>query len=146
MGILRRNFFAIFLAFYRSYDKMMRMKVVAYDQTYRMKAITWSHNVKIIFIRGNVTFFRFWQKRRQNISILSSKFLLFCRFLRRTLTLESSRKFSRHDTTMIWVFKTLPWISSIQRNLNHCRTIPQTFYFCKSVNPPPNPTVWTPLL
>ena len=59
---------------------MIHMKGVAYDQTYRMEAITWSHDVKIFFNRGNVTFFRFWQKRRQNISIWARNFSYFVVF------------------------------------------------------------------
>ena len=63
---------------------------------------------KTFFVEGNITFPRFGQKRRQYISISSSTCLLFCRFWRKTLTSEASKKFSMHDTAMIWVFKTLP--------------------------------------
>ena len=40
--------------FYRSYDNMIHMKIVAYDHNYWMQVVTWSHDVAKIF---------YWRKR-----------------------------------------------------------------------------------
>ena len=42
---------------------MIHMKEVAYDQTYRMEAITWSHDVKIFF----------YSRKRNIFSILAKE-------------------------------------------------------------------------
>ena len=55
------------------------------------------------------------------------------------LTLRASKKFSIAVGDMFWVCKTFSQIGGTQRTLNQNRTTSQTFYFCKSVNPPPLP-------
>ena len=78
----------------------------------------------------------FTKMKREKTSEYSVILTAFYQFFVKVLTLRASRKFSRQLENMLWVCKTFPWIRGTQRTLNQNHTTSQTFYFCKSVNPP----------
>ena len=62
-GSLRSTLFANFLTFYKSYDNIIYIKVLVYNQSYRMEVITWSHDVANIF----------YSRKRNLFSILAKE-------------------------------------------------------------------------
>ena len=97
---------------------------------------------KHFFIEENVSLLRFWQKRRQRIAVLSSKYLSFCCLWRKTLTSGFSGKFSRGHRGSSKISKRPAYVKSLQRTYSCGHTTSESFFIWKSIQPPS----WWPVL